>query len=462
MFSRLLFVAICITFGSLCVLGQDLGSSNKLFGGGKTSGAKTTAKKTVKKAPAKHRAAASKAKTPARTGKASAKNIKPVPHANTASNSTTSTKTAANKMDSGKGAVQTSKVDSSRTRPRDFVIPSGKAADDLYEKLLAEGNTARDERDYTNAEIAYQHAKAIKSRDSRAIYGLGNLYGDQMRWEDAEEAYRAALKIEPNDATAYIALSFVLTQPIPAPNLSDRYEEAEKLARKAIELTPSNSLAFDQLGVALELRGLIGAETENAYRRSIKLDPSFAPAYAHLGRLLRRRGLGNESAVAYQDAVRRSTDVPTMILVADVMQSEQRYVESELLLRRALAIDTRNPAALLMLGRALTTQGNFSEAEGMLKKSLAVMPNGFVPNSLLGSLYARQGKFEAAENALLQALRFVSPNEKRPLSLQFEAVGDGYLKAGKARQAERVYLHAIALDGERESLSAKLARARHG
>jgi tetratricopeptide (TPR) repeat protein len=302
----------------------------------------------------------------------------------------------------------------------------------------------------------------VKPKDSRAVYGLGNLYSDQQRWEEAEAAYRAALQIEPVNSISHIALSYVLTQPIAVPNLSDRYDEAEKLARRAIQLAPTNALAFDQLGVALELRGLIGAETENAYRRAIQLDSSFAPAHAHLGRLLRRRGLLQESAAAYQDAIRRSTDVATMILVAEVMQSEQRFVESEQLLRKALQNDSKNHAALLMLGRALTTQGKYSDAEQVLKSSLEVSTKGFAANSLLGSLYARQGKFELAENALLQALRFVSALEKRRLSQQFEAVGDGYLKTGKARNAARSYRQAITLDSYKETLAGKLAKAQRG
>lgn len=427
--------------------GQDLGSSNKLFGGAKKSSGTTTAKK----APVKRRVAVSKKRTPSKTSNTTSKKAKPTRIASS----------APNKTDSNIIATQTPKIDNSPTQPSDYAKPSDAAAYDLYEKLIEEGNAARDEREYTKAEEAYHHATTIKPRDSRAVYGLGNLYGDQLRWEDAESAYRTALQIEPGNATAYIALSFVLTQPISAPNLSDRYEEAEKLARRSIELAPGNSLAFDQLGVALELRGLISAETENAYRKSIQLDPTFAPAYAHLGRLLRRRGLAKESASAYQNAIQRSADVATMILVADVMQSEQRYAESEQLLRKALGNDPKNPAALLMLGRALTTQGNFVEAENVLKKCLAISANGFVPNSLLASLYARQGKLELAENALLQALRFVSPNEKRSLSLQFETVGDGYLKTGKAGNAERAYRQALLLDGESESLSGKLAKAQH-
>jgi tetratricopeptide (TPR) repeat protein len=261
---------------------------------------------------------------------------------------------------------------------------------------------------------------------------------------------------------AQIALSYVLTQPIAAPNLAERYEEAEKLARRAVELAPSNPLALDQLGVTLELRGQIGPDTESYYRRAIRIDPSLAPPYAHLGRLLRRRGLTKESAAAYQDAVQRSSDVGTMILVAEVMQSEQRYVESENLLRSALNSDPRNPSALLLLGRALTARGEFADAEKLFKRSLEVSPNGFRPNLMLASLYWRKGENELAENALLQAMRTVPNSEKRLLAQQFELVGDAYLKTGKRQKAERSYQRAKSLDPENDSLSAKLARTNGG
>ena len=241
------------------------------------------------------------------------------------------------------------------------------------------------------------------------------------------------------------------------PNLSDRYDEAEKLARRAIELAPSNALAFDQLGVAMELGGIISEQTENAYRNAIRLEPSLAPAYAHLGRLLRRQGNLKESAAAYASALKYSDDVATLILVADVMQSEQRYAESEPLLRRAIKNDPKNPTGLFLLGKALTTLGSFGEAEQVLRRSLAVSQNGFMANCLLGSLYARQGKYELAENALSQAGHSVSPNEKRNLSIRLEALGDGYLKAGRPKDAERVYKHAFEFDAQRESIAAKLA-----
>lgn len=345
----------------------------------------------------------------------------------------------------------------------DTVLTGGPTAsgeyNELFERAIDAGNAARDERNYVKAEGAYLRAQSLKTGDARAVYGLGNIYSDQQRWEEAERAYRTAMKMEPLNPESYIALSFVLTQPIPVADLAERYEEAEKIARRAIQLDTGNALAHDQLGVALELRGMIEAETENSYRKAIQLDGSSALAYAHLGRLLSRNGRTRESADAYGSAVRLAVDVPTMILVADVMQSQQRYTESEQLLRRAVSQDPRNPTALMLLGRALTTRSAFDEAEKVLKKSTDVSPHSFVSHTLLGSLYSRQGKFDSAEKVLMQALRVVSANEMKRLAQEFEAVGDGYLRNGKYRDAARAYRQAIALDNERTGLQTKLSRA---
>ena len=345
----------------------------------------------------------------------------------------------------------------------DIVINVGQKTsgdfDELFERAIEDGNIARDERDYTNAENIYRRAFTLKPRDSRAIYGLGNIFSDQQRWEEAERAYRQAILLEPNSPEAHIALSFVLTQPVVVTNLTDRYLDAEKMARKALQFHPENAVAYDQLGVALELRGIVSEETQNAYRQAIRLEPGFALAYAHLGRLLRRTGNANESSEAYRDAVRLATDVPTMILVAEVMQSQQRFIESEQLLRKALREDPKNPTALFFLGRALTTRGSFDEAEKVLKTSVDVSPNSFVSYALLGSLYTRRNKFEEAERILMKALQVISENERRRLSQEFEFVGDGFMKIGKGKDAARLYRQALSLDGDKTLLTNKLNKA---
>lgn len=425
----------------LLVYGQDLGSSNGLFRPANPSTKSAAAKKAASKAGLKRetqRSAAVKKKRTQTVAK---------------SNDEVNQATVKQPANINNKSVEENLV---------IKVGGGKSVENaevLFEKALEKGNIARDERNYALAEASYRRAQTLKPTDSRSIYGLGNLFSDQQRWEEAEKAYRLAIQFEPNSPEANIALSFVLSQPVVGGDLMERYAEAEAAARKAVTLDPNNAVAYDQLGVALELRGMIGDETQSAYRKAIELDPTFALAYAHLGRLLRRKGMEAESTVAYSDAIRMAVDVPTMILVADVMQSQQRFTESEQLLRRALQSDPKNPTALFLLGRALTTRNAFVDAEKLLKTSVDVSPNSFVSYALLSSLYVRQNKFDEAEKTLMRALRVVSLNEQKRLAREFEFVGDGLMRAGKKKDAIRVYQQAVELDGDKTLLTDKLNKA---
>jgi Flp pilus assembly protein TadD len=441
--TKILFSAVLLLAPGV-IYAQDLGSTTGLFHASNPSTKnKSTGKKVVK------------AKTTV-----SAKRTEPKPVLRTVDRSpkrvirTRTTVARAEPENSAAAVTRTGVKKKAAVKTNKSVV-----TDEAFEQIIEDGNAARDERNYSEAERTYQKAQKIRPKDSRSVYGLGNVYSDQQRWDEAEKAYRQAIQIEPDDADAQIALSFVLTQPVVAGNLSDRYAEAESLARKAVTIDPTNAAAFDQLGQAMELLGIIGNETQKAYKKAIELDPTFALAHAHLGRLLAKNGSSNEAAESYAAAIRLSADVPTMILVAEVMQSQQKFAESEQLLRNALRRDPRNPSALFLLGRALTTSGNFEEAEALLKRSVEVSPTGYVSYIQLSSLYSRRGHYAQAETTLIEALKNVSPNERKRLASEFEVVGDGYMRLGKKVEARRVYEQAVSLDGNKPNLEAKISKA---
>lgn len=442
---------LCFTVMPGDVSGQDLGSGSGLF-----DKRTTPKKKPVRRsAPAKKKRTTSKKTSPTRTARK-----KSAPATTT---ERPVTKAPAQKPENDAATAETD--DGTGALPsRTIIINVGDKTNgdfsELFERAIADGNRARNLRNYIEAENAYGRARTLDPKDSRAIYGLGNLYSDQQRWEEAEKAYRQAILIEPENPAAYIAISYVLTQPVVGSSLGERYQEAEKMARRAIELAPDNAIAYDQLGVSLELRGLIGAETRAAYEKAIELEPGFALAYAHLARLMRRNGRNAEAAEADRNAVRLATSVPTMILVAEVMQSQQRYAESEELLRSALRQDPKNPTGLYLLGRVLTVRRSFDEAESVLLKSVEVSPNSFVSYTLLGSVYYTDGKLEQAEEVLGRALKVISENERKRLAQEFEEVGDRYVKLKRYEDAGRVYRRAKELDAQKESLTNKLSMLR--
>ncbi len=410
---------------------QDLGSSNKLFGGS-PSGKPAASKRPSAKPKIRSKKIVAKAAEPRRP-----ESGKP-----------------AVKIKTGKDVPDTSSITASSAKN----TPADPAAEKEFNKLIANGNKARGDRDYAKAEAEYRRAVATLPGDYRGHYGLGSIFADQLRWSAAEAEYRKAQQINPNLGMANIALSYVLTQPVTTTDIAGRYEEAEKFARRALAIQPRDALAFDRLGVARELRGLMDQETENAYRRAIEESPDFAPAYAHLGRFLRRKGRANDSAAAFETAMKKAVSPASMILVAQALQSDQRYADSVKILKMVLTRDAANPAALLLLGRGYTSVGAYTDAEVVLRKASMITTGGISAWSGLAEMYLRAGKPEAAENVLLRAVRSADDSDRFDLARLFEAVGDAFMRTGGRAAAERAFRKAKELNPELASAAAKIAR----
>jgi tetratricopeptide (TPR) repeat protein len=337
-----------------------------------------------------------------------------------------------------------------------------RAVAERIENLLGKGNEARDARNFLVAEEAYKEILKLNARDSRAAYGLGNVYSDQQRWDDAEAAYRNSVAWAPTSADAYVALSVVLVQPRAGGDNAKRFADAEMFARKAVQLDPKNAVGWDRLGVALQARGLANSETEHSYRRAIDLDPQFAAAYAHLARMLNRAGRPAEAAPMYQKATELAKDPATLNLIAESLQGEQLWPQSEPVLKRALELDARNPTSLMLIGRLLIVYKRYDEAEPYLKTATEVSSRAFQPFNLLGRAYLGLDRFNDAEASYERASAFAGAGEKKQLAglYGFEGVGDGYLKLNQKDNAARAYQRAVDLDPANSGAAQKLARAR--
>lgn len=342
------------------------------------------------------------------------------------------------------------------TRPR----PSN--VEERVEDLLDKGNEARDARNFSEAETAYNEVLKLKPRDARAAYGLGNIYSDQQRWDDAEAAYRNSVTWGPTNADAYTALSVVLVQPRTGGDNAKRFADAEAFARKSVQIDPKNAVGWDRLGVALQARGLANSETEHSYRRAIELDPQFAVAYAHLARVLNKTNRSSEAAPMYEKAVELAKDPATLNLIADSLQSEQLWPQSEPVLKKALELDSRNPTSLVLMGRLLVVYRRYQDAEPYLKLATEVSSRSFQPFNLLARAYLGMDRFSDAEAAYERASSLAGSGEKKQLAgvFGFEGVGDGYLKSNQKDKAVRAYQRALELDPNNNGAAQKLAKVR--
>lgn len=346
------------------------------------------------------------------------------------------------------------------TRPTPRLSPAEIEA--RIQNALADGNDARDARKFAEAEAAYRGALRLKPRDARAHYGIGNVFVDQQRWEDAEKSYRLAHEITPNSPPALMALSFVLVQPRTGAVNAKRFSDAEYFARRATQLDPTSAVAFDRLGVAMTARGMYNSDAEAAFRRATELDPNFVVAQVHLAGVLRRMKRWDEAQPLYRSATEQAKDAPTLVLIADALQSEQRWDDSEPVLRRALELDARNPGALFLMGRLHSVNRRYAEAVTVLRTAVQVNPRSFIVRNVLARAYLGAGSYDDAFKAYEEASLLASDADRKALAgaFGFTGVGDGYMSAGRPRDALRAYERALQLDPANSELPGKIAEAR--
>lgn len=331
-----------------------------------------------------------------------------------------------------------------------------------YQDALADGNDERDGRRFVQAEAAYRKALVLKPRDSRAHYAIGNVFVDQQRWEDAEASYRKAFDTAATDPEVLMALSFVLVQPRTGALNARRFTEAENFARRATQLAPTNAIAFDRLGVAMTARGIYNAEAEAAFRRATELDPNFVVAQIHLAGVLAQTKRWEEAEPIYRSVMDKAQDAPALVLIADALQTQQRWNDSEPVLRRALALDARNPGALFLMGRFHSVNRRYAEAAAILKTAAEVNAKSFIVRTVLARAYLGANAYDDAFRTYEQAVLLASDADRKGLAGQFGfiGVGDGYMTAGRARDALRAYQKALELDPANAELPAKMAAAR--
>lgn len=196
----------------------------------------------------------------------------------------------------------------------------------------------------------------------------------------ADRYFEEVLKRDPDNVSALIGLGgyhatvvamFLVAEAEP------HLAKAETLLKRAIEKSPDSSMAHYFQGVVHKSRGR-PHEALAAFARTVELNPSFALAHAQIGHVLSRIGRLPEALEHIRYAIRLSPRDPNLALwslFGGQIELERGDDAAALdWLRRAYALDPRNPFIPATLAAALALTGNAAGAAEYAAKTRALAP----------------------------------------------------------------------------------------
>lgn len=204
---------------------------------------------------------------------------------------------------------------------------------EALERLVAEAEAARRNRDLARAERLYLEVCRANQRHPAALAGLGHIYRDAARPDLAVTLFREALACGNGEVSLWNELGRVLVQ-------VGRPTEAVEVFRKAVALRPDDAESWNDLGMGLDCLQR-REEALAAFDRAIALCPDHVPALNNRGGALRALGRLSEALESFGRA----------------MAANPRVVE----------IDNNRAETLLMMGRQ-------EEALAAYQRLIAVRP----------------------------------------------------------------------------------------
>ncbi len=208
---------------------------------------------------------------------------------------------------------------------------------------------------------------------------------------------RLAASLEPNNAQILYDLGVSCLG-------AGLFADAAEACRRAVQIKPAFALGFWRLGVALGHCGEAEAAID-ALQKATELQPRLPDAQFRLGMLLEKTGRHREAAARYRNVLTGGPDARLRRLAeARALMMEGRDDEAERKLRRAVAIEPNDAAALSLLGSLLQDAGSFVEAASCFERALS--QRGAAQD--LAHLYydlVRCRKVTAQDAVLVQSLR---------------------------------------------------------
>jgi Flp pilus assembly protein TadD len=154
-------------------------------------------------------------------------------------------------------------------------------------------------------------------------------------------------------------------------------------------------------------------------------DPRNAEAWRLLGRALRQLGEEDEAAQAEIGAVRATAFEPEMIAIATAMRAND-LPRAEALLRKRLAEQPLDVAAIRLMAELAARIGRVKDAETLLRRALELAPGFTAARANLATMLYRTDRFADAVRELDKVLESgaADPSNRNLMAVALGRIGD--------------------------------------
>jgi len=221
---------------------------------------------------------------------------------------------------------------------------------------------------YPEAVTELHKALRIQPDSPEALNGLGNALFALESVAEAKGYYQEAMRLRPGFADPVFNLGRVFLR-------ENNFAAAITSFRTSVNLDPWNAVAFHNLAYALTNVGRMDEALEN-YQKAAELGSTYADEhYYNLANAYSRRGEFVLASKWYREALRvNPRHLDSLLNLADLCLSQQRYDDAIRLGEQALQVDPSNVSALNILGKSTMGRGSAAEAVAYFRRALTINP----------------------------------------------------------------------------------------
>jgi tetratricopeptide (TPR) repeat protein len=189
------------------------------------------------------------------------------------------------------------------------------------------------------------------------------------------------------------------------------------LFTNSVKRTARNSVAYNNLGVALEKRG----HTDDAikhYREALRIKPNSAEAHNNLGVALEKRGHTDDAIKHYREALRIKPDYEQAHNNLGIALQTKGHIDDAIKhYREAIWIKPDYEKSYYNLGVALQTKGRLDDAIDYYREALRIKPDFLEVHYNLGVALRKKGRIDDAIKHYREALRIKPDYEQAHYNL---------------------------------------------